>query len=94
MQVVTEEEAHKILEFFAPNGKRRWKVMHMGDLNTDPTFLAMIMKLQMEWDTLAKERCLKNDASKNIVDDVLLYGHTARQLIAYLRTVMGVLKHQ
>ena len=41
--------------------------MTMGSLNTAPTFLAMITKLQMEWDTLAKERVLKNDALKSLL---------------------------
>ena len=52
-QVVAEEEACERLAFFTPDGKRRWKVMPMGDLNADTTFLAMMTKLQMEWDTLA-----------------------------------------
>ena len=47
----------------------------------------------MEWDTLAKEHVLKNVASKIIVDDVLLYGRTSRQLLDYFRTVLDVLKH-
>ena len=53
-KVVAEEEARKRMAFFIPDGKRRWKVMHMGDLNSAPTSVAMMMKLQMEWDTLAK----------------------------------------
>ena len=67
--------------------------MHMGSLNAAPKFVAMPMKLQMEWDTLAKEHSLKNIASNIIVDDVLLYGHTAEYLLAYFRTVLEVLKH-
>ena len=47
--------------------------MPTGDLNVDPIFVSMMIKLQMEWDTLAKEYGLKNVASKYIVDDVLLY---------------------
>ena len=61
-QLVAEEEARKILEFFTPDGKRRCKVMSMGDLNAAPTFVAMVIKLQKEWNTLAKERGLKNGA--------------------------------
>ena len=53
-QVVAEEEAHEILAFLTPDGKRWWKVMHMGALNADPKFVAIMMKLQMEWDTLVK----------------------------------------
>ena len=52
-----------------------------------------MMKLQMKWETLSKERGLKNVASKIIVDDVLLYGRTAEQIIGYFRTVLDVLKH-
>ena len=92
-QVVAEEEAHERLKFFTPEGNRRWKVMPMGDLNGSPTFVAMTMKLHMEWDTLAKQRGLKNVASKIIVDDVLLYGRTEEQLPAYFRTVLDVLKY-
>ena len=60
--------------------------MPMRELNADPIFLTMMMKLQKEWDTLAKERGLKDVASKIIVDDLLLYG------LAYSRTVLDVLK--
>ena len=66
--------------------------MHMGALNAAPTFVAMMMKLQMEWDTLSKERGLKTFASKIIVEDVLMYGRTSEQFLAYFRTVLDVLK--
>ena len=58
-----------------------------------PTCLVMRMKLKNEWDTLAIERGLKNGASNVIVDDVLLYGRTDEQLLAYFRTVLDFLKH-
>ena len=45
------------------------------------------------WDTLSKERGLTNFASKIIVDGVLLYGRTSRQLLDYFITVLDVLKH-
>ena len=67
--------------------------MPTGTLNIDPTFVAIIMKIKMEWDTLAMERGLKNVASKIIVDNVLLYGRIADQLLAYFRTFLYVLKH-
>ena len=67
--------------------------MPMGDLNADPEFVAMTMKLHMEWGTLAKERGLKMVASKIIFGDVLLYRCTSRQLLDYFRTVLDVLKH-
>ena len=47
----------------------------------------------MEWYTLAKERGLKNVATNIILDDVLLYGGTAKQLLDYFRTVLDFLKH-
>ena len=65
----------------------------MGTLNAAPTFVPMMMNLKIEWGTLAKELGLKNIASNIIVDDVLLYGHTAEYLLAYFRTVLEVLKH-
>ena len=92
-KVVVEEEARERLAFFTPDRNRRWKVMLMGDLNSNPIFIAMMMKLQIEWDTLAKELGLKNVASRFIVDDVLLFGITANQLLEYLRTVLDLLKH-
>ena len=58
-QVMAEEEARKRLEFFTPDGKRRKKVMPMGSLYAAATFLAMTINLQMEWDTLSKERGLE-----------------------------------
>ena len=45
--LVAEEEAQKILYLFTPYGKRRWKVIPMGDLNADQICLAIIVKLQM-----------------------------------------------
>ena len=47
LKVVLEEEAHERLAFFTPDGKRRRKVMTVGDLNAAPKFVAMMMKLQM-----------------------------------------------
>ena len=53
-QVVVEEDARERLALLALDRKRRWRVMPMGDLNAASTFLATMMKLHMEWDTLAK----------------------------------------
>ena len=92
-KVVAEEEARERLEFFVPDRKQQWKLMPMRDLNAAPTFVAMMMKLQMEWDTLAKGRGLKNVASKITVDGVLLYGCTADHILAYFRTFLDFLKH-
>ena len=65
----------------------------MGDLDEDPKVVATMMKLQMEWYTLAKERGLKNIASEIVVDNVLLCGCTTKHILAYFRTVLDVLKH-
>ena len=67
--------------------------MHMGDLNADPNFLSIMVKLQLELDTISKEIGLKNFASKITVYDVLLYRRTAKQILRYFRTIQGVLKH-
>ena len=45
-QVVAEEEARKRLALFSLDGKLRRKLMPMGDLNSAPTFVAMMMKLK------------------------------------------------
>ena len=65
----------------------------MGDLDEAPTFATMLMKLQIEWDTLAKELGLKTSAPITIVYEVLLYGCTENQLLLYFRTFLDVLKH-
>ena len=65
---MAEEEASEILEYFTPDGNRRWEVMPMGDLNTSPTLVAITTKLTMEWYTIAKYRGLKNVASRIIFD--------------------------
>ena len=73
---MAEEEAHKRLIFFTPDGKWLWKVMPMRSLNAAQTLLSMTTKIQMECYTLTKECGLKNVVSKIIFDDVLLYGQT------------------
>ena len=93
-QVMTEEEARERLALFTPDGKRWWKVISMWDLYAATTFVAMAMNLKMEGDTLAKERRFKSPTSIIIVDDVLLYGCTAEQLLNYFITVLDLLKHQ
>ena len=92
-KVLADQEAQERLELFTPDGKRIWKLMPMGDLNTSPTFVAMAMKLQMEWDTLAKDSGQKKCCIKINFDYVLLYGRTAKQLLSYFRTVLEALKH-
>ena len=44
-KVVAEEEVRKRLAFFTPDGNWRRKMMPMGSLNVDPTFVVMMMKL-------------------------------------------------
>ena len=61
-KVVADKDAREILKLFTLDGKRRWKVMPMGALNTASTFVAMMKKLKMECDKLAKESRLKNSA--------------------------------
>ena len=57
----------KILEFFNPDRKRRWKLIPMRALNADPAFVAMVMTLQRERDELAKDSGLKNVTSKSLL---------------------------
>ena len=47
----------------------------------------------MEWYTLAKSFGLNFFESKIIVHYVLLYGHTAKNILDYFRTVLDFLKH-
>ena len=63
-QVVTDEKEREILELFVPDRNRQWKVIPTGELNPAPIFVAMMMKLQMEWDTLSKERGIKMSHQK------------------------------
>ena len=65
----------------------------MGALHSATNFVSMMIKLQNKWDTLAKEHELRNFALKIIVDDVLMYGHIAGQILAYFRMVVDFLKH-
>ena len=44
-QVVAEYYASERLELSTPDGNRRWKVIPMGYLDADSTFVTMIMKL-------------------------------------------------
>ena len=80
-KLLAEEETQEIMKFFTPDRNWQWKVMPMGYLNAAPTFVAIMMNLQMEWDTLSKDHRLENVASETIVDNVLLYGHTTCQLL-------------
>ena len=67
--------------------------MHMGSLNADQKFVAIMINLQMEWDTLSKERGLKSFSSTIIVDEMLLYWRTAIPLLDYFRKLLDVIKH-
>ena len=67
--------------------------MLMGAINAAPIFLAMIMKLKMEWCTLSEERGLKIFASKIIVVALLPYERTSKKILVDLKTVLVVLKH-
>ena len=86
-------------------GAQKTGIIHPGrkvsveiDAYEDPKFISTICSndneaKKMEWYTLAKVRGLNNVASNIILDDVLLYGGTAKQLLDYFRTVLDVLKH-
>ena len=89
-QVLAEDKAHARLALLTFDGKRRWKVMPIVDLNAAPKFSAMMMKLKIERDTLSKEHGLKKVGLKIIVDDVLLYGFTSGKLLASFRTILDV----
>ena len=56
-KLATEEEAWERMELLSPDRKIRWKLILIGYLNEAPTFV--LMKLQIEWDKLAKEHGLK-----------------------------------
>ena len=73
-QVVAEKEAREKLDFFTPDGKKRWKVMPMGALNSASTVVAMMMELQRQWQALMEDRGIVDCGSKVIVDNVLVYG--------------------
>ena len=90
-QVVAELEARSRLAFFTPTGKKQWKVMPMGALNSAATFVAMMTKLQVKWDEIAEQRGIQNAGSKVIVDDILLYAETADSLLSYFRCFLEVL---
>lgn len=64
-----------------PDGKKRWKVMSMGALSSAAMLIAMMSKLQQQWDALAKERGVIGIGSKVIVDNTLLHGRAANQLL-------------
>ena len=47
------------MALFVLEVKRRCKVIQMWELNSAPTFLTMMMKMQNECDTLGEERKMK-----------------------------------
>ena len=94
-QVIAKEAAHERLAFFTLTGKKHWKVMPMGALNSAAIFVAMMTKLKAKWDQLAQERRITGAGLKVIVDDILLYGDTAESLLAYFRCFLEILQeHQ
>ena len=74
------------------------KVAVESDAYWGPKFSSNICRnndeVKNEWGTRVKECGLKNVASNIFSDGVLLYGRTNEQLLAYFRTVLGVLKHK
>eukprot|EP00957_Ditylum_brightwellii_P129685 9892764-Ditylum_brightwellii.AAC.1 len=75
--------------------------MPMGALNLAPTFVAMMMVMQDKWEkkreelglTTCSSRVIKHCGSKVIVNDVLLHGREARELLRYFRIVLEVFQH-
>ena len=57
--LLSEEEAQERMALFVPDEKYRCKVVHLSSLNVSPIFVAMMMNLQKEWDTLPNYRKLK-----------------------------------
>ena len=47
------------MALFTPYGNRWCTVIHMGSLNADPTFIVIMMKLQIEWYMLSNKCGLK-----------------------------------
>ena len=92
-QIVAEPEARAQLAFFTPDGKKRWKVMPMGALNSTATFVAMMTTLQKEWEAKASKLGISGCGFKVIVDDVLLFGREEETLLRYFRVVLDMLKH-
>ena len=80
--MVLPKEAREKLYFFKPDGKKRWKLMPMGALNSAPVFVAMILELQGRWNKLAVERGVTACGSKVIVDNVLVFGREKNNLLA------------
>jgi len=90
-QILAAEEARTCLVFSPPMERNAGRLCQW--LNSASTFVAMMTKLQKQWDTLAMDRGLSGISSKVIVDDVLLYGFTAGQLLKYFRAMLDILKH-
>ncbi len=92
-QVSADKDAREKLAFFTPDGKLHFTVMPMGALNGAAVFVAMMAKMQKEWDELARSRGITHCASKVIIDDVLIHGREAEMLLRYFRAVVDTLKH-
>ena len=54
-QVALEKKSRAKTAFFTPDGKRRWRVMPMGFLNSHAIFVSMMADLKKEWDKRAQE---------------------------------------
>jgi hypothetical protein len=82
------------LDFFTPDGKKRWKVMPMGAFVSASTFMAMMMELQKQWEDLAADRGIGGCGSKVTIDDVLSMAATRDkdQLLRYFEAVFDILK--
>ena len=78
-QIELEQHSRSKTAFFTPAGKKRWRVMPMGYLNSHSIFVAMMATLKVKWDLAATKKGLQPSffGSKVIVDDILVIGKGA-----------------
>jgi hypothetical protein len=93
-QVALDPESQARTAFFTPSGKKHWKVMPMGFLNSHAIFVAMMSKLQLTWDKSAIQKVQRPHRARSevIVDDVILYSDTTETLFEYFEAVLDVLE--
>lgn len=65
----------------------------MGDINSPPTFMAMVTKMKNKWDILSKKRYLTHVGSKLVVDYILLHTRSSDQFMSYFWYVMDSINH-
>lgn len=65
-QILAEKEARTRLAFFTPEGKKRWKDIPMGALNSTATFVTMMNTLKSQWDELAANEVSRMSEAKSL----------------------------